>query len=329
MANWLVTGGAGYIGAHVVRALHEQGERAVVLDDLSTGESGRVPSESVFVEGTILDGDLVRRTLRAHDVRGVIHIAAKKQVGESVADPLKYYRENVAGTLVLLEAAVAESVGSFVFSSSAATYGMPDVDVVDEESPAEPLSPYGTSKLVGEWMCRDTAFATGLRAISLRYFNVAGAATPELADPGVFNLIPLAFQALTEGVAPKVFGGDWPTPDGTCIRDYVHVSDIADAHVAALRDLADGRSEQPHRVYNIGRGEGSSVLEVLKTVAEVTGIDIAPVVTERRPGDPARVVAKVDRIRADLGFTARYDLRDMVASAWAGWQHRRGHGKTL
>jgi UDP-glucose 4-epimerase len=324
VANWLVTGGAGYIGAHVVRALHEQHERAVVLDDLSTGEAGRVSDDAVFVQGTILDADLVRRTLRAHDVQGIIHIAAKKQVGESVADPLKYYRENVAGTLVLLEAAVAEAVESFVFSSSAATYGMPDLDIVDEDEPAEPLSPYGTSKLVGEWMCRDVAQASGLRAISLRYFNVAGAASPELGDPGVFNLIPLAFQALTAGEPPKVFGDDWPTPDGTCIRDYVHVADIADAHVAALRDLAEGKPRDPFRVYNVGRGEGSSVLEVLREVGDVTGIDIPPAVTARRPGDPARVVAKVDRIGADLGFTARHDLRDMVSSAWAGWQRRRG-----
>src|SRR4051812_47091162 len=245
MANWLVTGGAGYIGAHVVHALGDQGETAVILDDFSSGARDRVPEGAVLVEGTILDGDLVRRTLRENEVAGIIHIAAKKQVGESVENPLLYYRENVDGTLRLLEAAVAEGVESFVFSSSAATYGMPDTDSVDEDSPTRPLSPYGTSKLVGEWMARDVAIATGLRAIALRYFNVAGAAAPELGDPGVFNLIPMVFRELADGRPPKVFGNDYPTPDGTCVRDYIHVSDIADAHVAALKQLAEGRPDNP------------------------------------------------------------------------------------
>lgn len=317
-----MTGGAGYIGAHVVRALHEQGERAVVIDDLSTGEASRLAGNAEFVEGSILDAGLVRRCLRDYDVNGVIHIAAKKQVGESVADPVKYYRENVAGTLVLLEEAVAAGIDSFVFSSSAATYGMPDVEIVDEEFPCRPISPYGRSKLVGEWMSRDVSAATGLRVIALRYFNVAGAASPGLGDPGVFNLIPLAFQALTAGRPPQVFGNDWPTRDGTCVRDYIHVADIADAHVAALRDVVSGRDTTPFRVYNIGRGRGSTVLEVLHTVAEVTGMHTEPVVVGRRAGDPARVVAKVDRINADLGWSARHDLRDMVSSAWDGWQAR-------
>src|SRR3954447_14212043 len=189
--SWLVTGGSGYIGAHVVDALHARDEQAVVLDDFSTGERGRT-GDAAVVEGSILDGELVRRTMREHGVRGIIHIAAKKQVGESVADPLKYYRANVAGTIGLLDAAVDVGVESFVFSSSAATYGMPaDVEIVTEDAPTEPLSPYGTSKLIGEWAARDVAAATGLRVISLRYFNVAGAARPELGDPGVFNLIPM------------------------------------------------------------------------------------------------------------------------------------------
>src|SRR3954470_8411184 len=203
MANWLVTGGAGYIGAHVVQALQAQGERAVVLDDLSTGERDRVPADAVFVQGSILDADVVRRALGEHSVAGIIHIAAKKQVGESVEQPLLYYRENVAGTRRLLAAAVDTGVASFVFSSSAATYGMPGLDVVDETSPTVPLSPYGTSKLICEWMSRDVAAATGLRAIALRYFNVAGAASPDLSDPGVFNLIPMVFRELASGARPK------------------------------------------------------------------------------------------------------------------------------
>jgi UDP-glucose 4-epimerase len=324
MARWLVTGGAGYIGAHVVRALHEAGEEAVVLDDLSTGAADRVGTAELVV-GSILDDALVRRTLREHSVAGIVHIAAKKQVGESVERPLYYYEQNVVGTVRLLQAAVAEGVSSFVFSSSASTYGLPDADIVDEDAPVAPISPYGESKVAGEWAARAVADTGALRAVSMRYFNVAGAASPELGDPGVFNLIPLAFQALTSGAAPKIYGDDWPTPDGTCIRDYVHVDDIATAHVAAAQQLA-ARGELPaYRVFNIGRGVGSSVREVLDVVRDVTGIDAEPVVVERRPGDPARCAAGVDRIRNELGWQARYDLRDMVASAWAAWQLRPGH----
>ena len=320
--SWLVTGGSGYIGAHVVDALHARGERAVVLDDFSTGERGRT-GDAVVVEGSILDEDLVRRTIKEHSVRGIIHIAAKKQVGESVADPVKYYRENVVGTIGLLQAAVDTGLESFVFSSSAATYGMPDLDIVTEDAPTEPMSPYGTSKLIGEWAARDIAAATGLRVISLRYFNVAGAARPELGDPGVFNLIPMAFERIVAGEPPRIFGDDYPTADGTCIRDYISVVDIADAHVAALENLVAGKADDASfRIYNIGRGEGSSVREVLKTVAAVTGSDLEPVVVERRPGDPARVVASADRIRRDLGWTAKHDLEDMVSSAWEAWQFR-------
>jgi UDP-glucose 4-epimerase len=320
--SWLVTGGAGYIGAHVVAALGDAGEPVVVLDDLSTGERSRVGS-AAFVEGSILDEALVRRVLREHAVRGIVHIAAKKQVGESMADPVKYYRENVAGTVALLAAAVDAGVESFVFSSSAATYGMPDVDMVTEDSPCEPISVYGRTKLIGEWAVRDVAAATSLRAVSLRYFNVAGAASPALGDPGVFNLIPMVFSALSSGGAPQVFGADYPTPDGTCVRDYVHVADIADAHVAALRALSSD-APSSYEVLNIGRGEGASVRDVLSTVASVTGLSFEPEVVERRAGDPARIVAAVDRIRARLGWTARYDLTDMVSSAWAAWVARHG-----
>jgi UDP-glucose 4-epimerase len=322
MANWLVTGGACYIGAHVVRALHAQGEGAVVLDDLSTGTRERVPEAAVFVQGSILDEDVVRRALADNAVAGVIHIAAKKQVGESVQRPRHYYEENVEGTRRLLAAAVDAGVESFVFSSSAATYGMPDIDVVDEDSPTVPMSPYGTTKLICEWMSRDVAVATGLRVVALRYFNVAGAASPELADPGVFNLVPMVFRELAGGERPKVFGNDYPTPDGTCVRDYIHVCDIADAHVAALQQLASGDVEDSFRVYNIGRGEGSSVLEVIDVIGRVTGLDVTPQFVDRRPGDPARVVASVDRIAKDLGWTSKFGLEQMVSSAWSGWELR-------
>ena len=317
--TWLVTGGAGYIGAHVVRALVADGAGVVVLDDLSTGDGSRVPEGVALVQGTLLDRPLVRRTLDEHGVTGVVHIAAKKQVGESMADPLLYYRENVEGLVCLLDGCRDAGVPSFVFSSSAATYGLPDVDLVDEDTPGAPLSPYGESKLIGEWILRHCERAYGIRAMNLRYFNVAGAATPELGDVGVFNLIPMVFERLQAGERPRVFGGDYPTPDGTCVRDYVHVADIADAHLAAARALEGGA---PGATYNIGRGEGSSVLDVLRVVGEVTGRDTTPEVVGRRPGDPARIVAAVDRIRDGLGFTAQRDLHDMVASAWAGWQLR-------
>jgi UDP-glucose 4-epimerase len=313
--TWLVTGGAGYIGAHVVRAMVEDGQEVVALDDLSTGDRSRVPEGVRLVEGSVLDPVALGEALRG--VTGVVHIAAKKQVGESVADPLHYYRENLDGLLTLLEACRERGVDRFVFSSSAATYGMPDVDLVTEDTPAAPLSPYGETKLVGEWLLRDCAVAFGLRVMSMRYFNVAGAATPELGDPGVFNLVPLVFQALDKGERPRVFGADYPTPDGTCIRDYVHVADIAAAHLAAARALDDGAEGA---TYNIGRGTGSSVLEVLDVIGRVTGRDVSHDVVDRRAGDPARVVAAVDRIREGLGFTAAHDLQEVVESAWAGWQ---------
>ena len=317
--TWLVTGGAGYIGAHVVRALTQDGQDVVVLDDLSTGTPDRIVEGVRFVEGSLLDAQALAEAMQG--VTGVVHIAAKKQVGESVAEPLHYYRENLDGLLTLLEACRDRGVDRFVFSSSAATYGMPDVDLVTEDTPKEPLSPYGETKLVGEWLLSDCATAFGLRAMSLRYFNVAGAATPQLGDPGVFNLVPLVFQALAKGERPRVFGNDYPTPDGTCIRDYVHVADVADAHLAAARALDAGARGA---TYNIGRGTGSSVLEVIDVIGQVTGLDVSYDVVGRRPGDPARVVASVDRITEGLGFQAKHDLRQMVESAWAGWRLRHG-----
>lgn len=315
--TWLITGGAGYIGAHVVRAMTEAGERTVVYDDLSTGVAGRVPEEVPLVVGSVLDGENVARALTEHEVTGVVHLAAKKQVGESVDRPLQYYRENVEGLRVLLDAVTAAQVPSFVFSSSAAVYGMPDVDLVTEETPCLPLSPYGETKLAGEWLVRATGRATGLATASLRYFNVAGAATPALADTGVFNLVPMVFERLTEGAPPRIFGDDYPTADGTCVRDYIHVVDLAEAHVTVARALRS----TPGRdlTLNIGRGEGVSVREMIDQINVVTGCDRPPTVTPRRPGDPARVVASADRIATELGWTAKYDVQDMITSAWEGW----------
>ncbi|MEV8032169.1 UDP-glucose 4-epimerase GalE [Streptomyces sp. NPDC086182] len=329
--TWLITGGAGYIGAHVVRALREAGEQAVVYDDLSTGIAERVPSDVPMVVGSTLDGELLARTLAEHSVTGVVHLAAKKQVGESVDLPLHYYRENVEGLRVLLEAVTAppasSSVSAFVFSSSAAVYGMPDVELVTEETPCVPMSPYGETKLAGEWLVRATGRATGLSTASLRYFNVAGAAAPELADAGIFNLVPMVFEKLTDNAPPRIFGDDYPTPDGTCVRDYIHVVDLAEAHVAAARALRS--SPGTALTLNIGRGEGVSVREMIDRINAVTGYDRPPVTTPRRPGDPARVVASAERISVELGWKARYDVEDMIISAWSGWlRHHPGASRT-
>ncbi|MGW0336142.1 UDP-glucose 4-epimerase GalE [Streptomyces sp. NPDC003011] len=315
--TWLITGGAGYIGAHVVRAMTDAGERTVVYDDLSTGIADRVPASVPLVTGSTLDGERLARTLAGHAVTGVVHLAAKKQVGESVQRPLHYYRENVEGLRVLLDAVTAAGVRSFVFSSSAAVYGTPDVELVTEETPCAPVSPYGETKLAGEWLLRATGRATGLATASLRYFNVAGAASPALADTGVFNLVPMVFERLTGNLPPRVFGDDYPTPDGTCVRDYIHVADLAEAHVAAARAL----KASPGRdlTLNIGRGEGVSVREMIDRVNAVTGYDRPPTVTPRRPGDPARVVASAERAAAELGWKARHGIQDMITSAWAGW----------
>ncbi|WPO73439.1 UDP-glucose 4-epimerase GalE [Streptomyces sp. KN37] len=316
--TWLITGGAGYIGAHVVRAMTEAGERAVVYDDLSTGIAERLPAGVPLVTGSTLDAELVARALKDHAITGVIHLAAKKQVGESVEQPLRYYRENVEGLRVLLEAVVEAGVPSFVLSSSAAVYGMPDVDLVTEETPCLPMSPYGETKLTGEWLVRATGRAHGLATASLRYFNVAGAASPELADTGVYNLVPMVFEKLTAGESPRVFGADYATPDGTCVRDYIHVVDVAEAHVATARRLA-AAAPGTDLTLNVGRGEGVSVREMTDLINDVTGYAIPAEVTGRRPGDPARVVAAADRVATELGWTAKRDVRDMITSAWAGW----------
>ncbi|MFJ5922168.1 UDP-glucose 4-epimerase GalE [Kitasatospora sp. NPDC092948] len=321
--TWLITGGAGYIGGHVVRELLAAGESMVVLDDLSSGSADHLPPGVPLVTGSTLDRPLLDRVLAEHRVTGVLHLAARKQVGESVTQPLRYYRENVEGLRLVLAAAVDAGVRRAVLSSSAAVYGMPDVDLVTESTPCAPMNPYGETKLAGEWLLNACAEAYGLSAVSLRYFNVAGAASPGLSDPGAANLVPLAFQRLTAGLPPLIFGDDYPTPDGTCIRDYIHVSDVASAHVAAVRRLtAAAPDEQIRLALNIGTGHGVSVREMLAEIAEVTGLDTAPEVTARRAGDPARVVASAELIHRELGWTARHDVRSMVASAWAGWQHR-------
>ncbi|MEV0191924.1 UDP-glucose 4-epimerase GalE [Kitasatospora purpeofusca] len=320
--TWLITGGAGYIGGHVVQQLLDAGERVAVLDDLSTGDRARLPKEVALVEGSTLDRTALDAAVRDHAVEGVLHFAAKKQVGESVEQPFLYYRENMIGLQTVLEAAAEGGVKRFLFSSSAAVYGMPDVDLVTESTPCAPMSPYGETKLAGEWLVAAAGKAHGMSTVALRYFNVAGAASPELSDAGVFNLIPMVFERLTAGRAPLVFGDDYPTPDGTCVRDFIHVSDIASAHVAAAKRLAADPAGETSLVLNIGRGEGVSVREMLDVIGKVTGYDTTPEITPRRAGDPARVVASADLIRRELDWTARHEVEDMVASAWEGWCSR-------
>ncbi|MFB6662637.1 UDP-glucose 4-epimerase GalE [[Kitasatospora] papulosa] len=316
--TWLITGGAGYIGAHVAKAMTGAGERVVVLDDMTTGIARRLPAEVTLVRGSASDRAVLDRVLAEHAVTGVVHLAAKKQVGESVEKPLLYYRENVTGLAVLLEAVVAAGVKRLLFSSSAAVYGVPDVDLITEETPCAPINPYGETKLAGEWLVRAAGRAHGISTACLRYFNVAGAAEPELADTGVFNVVPMFFDRLTRGEAPRIFGDGYPTPDGTCVRDYIHVADLAEAHLAVARHL-DGTPEGGDLTVNIGRGEGVSVRRLAELVGEVTGLRTEPVVDPPRPGDAARAVASADRMAERLGWTARRDMREMVGSAWEGW----------
>jgi len=315
--TWLITGGAGYIGAHVVRSMTQAGERVVVLDDLSSGVAGRLPAEVPLVRGSVTDRALLDEVLDRHAVTGVVHLAAKKQVGESVERPLLYYRENVAGLTALLEAVVAAGVRRFLFSSSASVYGVPDVELITEDTPCAPISPYGETKLAGEWLVRAAGRAHGLSTACLRYFNVAGSAAPELSDTGAFNVIPMFFERLTRGEAPRIFGDDYPTPDGTCVRDYIHVADLADAHLAVARGLAERGAGD--LTVNIGRGTGVSVREIAGLVGEVTGKHLEPVVEARRPGDGAKAVASAARMSGELGWTARHGVREMIESAWEGW----------
>jgi UDP-glucose 4-epimerase len=316
--TWLVTGGAGYIGAHVVRAFNEVGLTAVVLDDLSSGHRQFVPDDVPFVEGSILDTELLLGTLRDHEVQGVMHVAAFKYAGVSVERPLHTYQQNVAGTLSVLRAMQEAGVDKVVFSSSAATYGTPDEDTVTEQTPTRPESPYGESKLIGEWLLRDQATATGLRHTSMRYFNVVGSGTPDVYDTSPHNLFPLVIEALLAGRTPRINGDDYPTPDGTCVRDYVHVADLAVSHVAAAEALAAGTALEP--VYNLGSGEGLSVRQIMDAMARVTGIDFEPEIHERRPGDPARIVASGDLAARDLRWEMRHTVDEMVASAWEARQ---------
>ncbi|MSV53959.1 MAG: UDP-glucose 4-epimerase GalE, partial [Actinobacteria bacterium] len=246
-----------------------------------------------------------------------IHLAAKKAAGESVTMPLYYYRENVGGMVELLAAMNDVGVTQFVYSSSAAVYGTPSANPIYEDAQLAPDSPYGETKVVGEWLSRNAGLADGVSWVALRYFNVAGAASDDLGDNSINNLIPMVFRALALGERPQIFGDDYPTADGTCIRDYIHVADLADAHVVAAARCESSRSAE---IFNVGRGVGSSVREVMDTIGSVIGRDVEPEVVARRVGDPPASTAATDRIEKALGWRATHDLRAMVASAWSAWQ---------
>jgi UDP-glucose 4-epimerase len=312
--TWLVTGGAGYIGAHVLRAFSEAGIGTVCLDDLSSGHRSFVPDDVPFVEASILDTDTVRNALTEHAVTGVVHVAGFKYAGVSVERPLHTYQQNVTGTVSLLEAMHDADVGQVVFSSSAATYGTPTTDLVTESSPTTPESPYGESKLIGEWLLRDQERATGLRHTSLRYFNVVGSGTDEVYDSSPHNLFPLVIEALLDDRTPRINGDDYPTPDGTCVRDYIHVADLARSHVSAARALEEGRPLE--RVYNLGSGKGLSVREIMDAMVRGTGIEFTPEIHPRRPGDPAQIVASGELAARDVDWRMRHDIDQMVVSAW-------------
>jgi UDP-glucose 4-epimerase len=320
LSAWLVTGGAGYIGAHVVKSLLDNDFKVVIVDDLSTGLARKVPQNVVFEKIDIAETNKLAQIMKSNKVEGVIHLAAKKAVGESMNNPSLYYKENIGGFISLLEAMSQADVKRIVYSSSAAVYGTPTENKVTEKSATNPESPYGETKLVGEWLLKADEKARQIQWIALRYFNVVGAANPELGDTGVNNLVPMVFRALSNNQRPQVFGGDYATPDGSCIRDYIHVSDLADSHLIAAQKLLN---ENYCGIINIGRGQGFSVKQVMDTISEVLGKNINYEVVDRRPGDPAQTIADVSKAKSDLNWEAKNDLKLMVSSAWQAWQNTR------
>jgi UDP-glucose 4-epimerase len=324
----LVAGGAGYIGSVVVGQLLERGYDPVVYDDLSHGHRAALPKEVQLFEGDIADRAALDRAFCELKPQAVMHFAAFIEAGESMQVPEKYFRNNTASALTLLEAVLAHRVSRFVFSSTAALYGTPEKTPIAETAPLQPTNAYGASKLLVEQMLEWFHRIHGLRYASLRYFNVAGAAGEQGEDHHPeSHLIPLAFQ-VAQGTRKElaIFGTDYPTPDGTCIRDYIHVSDLADAHLLVLEAL----KEKDQLIYNLGNGQGFSVREVIETVRRLTGQPVPTKESPRRPGDPAVLVASAERIKKELGWQARFpDLESIVRSAWAWRQsHPTGYPKT-
>jgi UDP-glucose 4-epimerase len=316
-----LTGGAGYIGAHILESKSENHNLRISIDDLSTGFIDRVPTGLDSFQISLQDISGLRKVFDDVPTTSVIHLAAKKRVGESVERPDYYWQENVVGFQNLLEVMLEHGVKNLVFSSSAAVYGQPQVPsgtLTIEETTCKPINPYGETKLEGERLARKFAEMHGFKVAALRYFNVAGAGRKDLGDRFAYNLIPIVFAAIDRGEQPIVFGDDYDTPDGSCIRDYVHVQDLADAHMAAI-ELVEN-SEPGFQAINIGTGVGASVFEVIDMVSEVTGKLIEPRIADRRQGDPASLVADVSKAKEVLGWESKYDLRDIVTSAWEAWR---------
>ncbi len=319
----LVTGGAGYIGSHMVYALVAAGERVVVLDNLSTGFDWAIAEGAPLVQGETGDQALVSKIIKDHGVESIIHFAASIVVPDSVADPLGYYKNNTVNSRALIECAVKGGVKHFIFSSTAAVYGNPARMPVTEDDAPAPMSPYGSSKLMTEIMLRDTSFAFPLKHVILRYFNVAGA-DPQgrtgQSTKGATHLIKVAVEtALGSRTKMDVYGTDYPTPDGTCVRDYIHVSDLAQAHLDALRYLRAGGDSL---TANCGYGRGYSVREVIDTVKRVSSVDFRVDVTDRRPGDPASIVASSDRARTALGWKPQHDDLDGIVRNALAWERK-------
>jgi UDP-glucose 4-epimerase len=317
----LVTGGAGYIGSHMVLALIDAGENVVVLDDLSTGFRHAVHPKAKLVVGDVSDEKLVAKLINEHAIDSVIHFAAKIVVPDSVADPLGYYLANTVKTRALLAAVTGAGVKHFVFSSTAAVYGNPEQNPVSEDAKLSPMSPYGRSKLISEWMLADTAVAYDFHYVALRYFNVAGADPQGRAGQstkGATHLIKVACETATgKRNRMSVFGTDYPTSDGTCVRDYIHVTDLVSAHLDALKHL---RSGGENLVVNCGYGRGYSVFEVIDAVKRVSGKDFPVELSPRRPGDPAAIVARADAIRKSLGWQPRLDDLEKIVSHALAWE---------
>jgi len=315
--NILVVGGAGYIGSHMVKDLFRAGYEVVTLDDLSTGHRELLPG-GIFYEGNLGDGKLLDRIFSEYQISAVMHFAAYSLVGDSMQNPLAYYRNNIAGTIELIAAMVRHNVKYFIFSSSAAVYGEPIEIPINEDHPCNPTNPYGATKVAVEQLLNDCDYAYGLKSVSLRYFNAAGADESceigELHEPET-HLIPLVLKAASgEQKNIKIFGTDYPTHDGTCIRDYVHVSDLTQAHLLALEALLSGEGSS---VYNLGNSKGYSVREVIELAGKITGKTVRTVDVEKRPGDPAKLVAASDKIRQDLGWKPEYeDLETIITTAW-------------
>lgn len=317
MNRWLVTGGAGYIGAHVVRALLNTDHEVIVLDDLSTGIKSNIPASCDFFEVSLLEQDKLDEIFSKIDVMGVIHLAAKKSVEESVMKPDFYHEQNVVGLLNLLRSMKKFSVNKIVYSSSAAVYGENSGGLVTEASPTIPTSPYGETKLKGELLLKQARDKYNLNYISLRYFNVIGAANNKLGDTSSENLLPKVFARIQKGLSPVIYGNDYKTIDGTCVRDYIDVRDLAEAHVLAAEYLS---SYKDSHIFNVGTGLGSSVLQVIQEISQVSKKNIVPEFAERRSGDPATLVADSSLISKVLNWRPIYSLKESVETSWRASQ---------